>query len=71
LIRIFGSVARHEDSPDSDIDLIVRFDQGASLLDQSLLTIAVQELLGVDVAVVSEAGLTQRHAQILREAVAL
>jgi uncharacterized protein len=70
-IRIFGSVARQEDTPDSDIDILVRFRDGASLLDQSNLTIELCDLLGVRVDVVSEAGLTDRDGEIRRQAVAL
>jgi len=32
-IRVFGSVARREDTFDSDIDLLVDFDRDASLFD--------------------------------------
>lgn len=70
-VRVFGSVARQEDTPDSDVDILVRFREGASLLDQSTLAIELSQLLGIHVDVVSEAGLTQRHADIRREAVPL
>ncbi len=33
-IRVFGSVARREAGPDSDLDLLVTFPRGTSLLDQ-------------------------------------
>jgi len=32
-VRVFGSVARGESGPTSDIDLLVKMDQGRSLLD--------------------------------------
>jgi len=32
-VRLFGSAARGEDRPDSDIDLLVDFDQDSSLFD--------------------------------------
>lgn len=32
-LRVFGSVARGEDRQDSDVNLLVDFDAGASLLD--------------------------------------
>jgi predicted nucleotidyltransferase/DNA-binding XRE family transcriptional regulator len=70
-VRVFGSVANGRDTADSDIDLLVRFRSGASLLDQANLTIKLTELLGVRVDVVSEGGLTDRHADILAEAVEL
>jgi predicted nucleotidyltransferase/DNA-binding XRE family transcriptional regulator len=70
-VRLFGSVARGEDNGDSDIDLLVRFREGASLLDQANLAIELTELLGVHVDVVSEGGLTHRHDEIVRQAVDL
>lgn len=45
-VRVFGSIARQEDTPDSDIDILVRFREGASLLDQSNLAIQLGEFLG-------------------------
>jgi hypothetical protein len=70
-VRVFGSIARREDTPDSDIDILVRFRDGASLLDQSNLVIELGELLGVHVDVVSEGGLKDGHDDIRREAVPL
>jgi len=32
-VRVFGSVARGDSGPTSDIDLLVKMDQGRSLLD--------------------------------------
>ena len=34
-VRVFGSVARGEDDDKSDIDLLVEFESGRSLLDQA------------------------------------
>ena len=33
-IRIFGSVARGDDRPDSDLDLLIDLEEGRSLLDR-------------------------------------
>lgn len=66
--RVFGSVARGEDHPGSDLDLLVKFDSGASLLDQAALQEDLQDLLGVRVDVVSEAGVGPDRLQILDEA---
>ncbi len=66
--RIFGSVAREEDRPGSDLDLLVRFAPGASLFDQVGLAQDLEDLLGIDVDVVSEGGLTDRHAEIRAQA---
>ena len=56
-LRLFGSVARGDFDSESDIDLLVKMDEGRSLLDLSALTLDLRELLGVKVDVVSEDGL--------------
>jgi predicted nucleotidyltransferase len=70
-IRVFGSVARGNDSPDSDLDFLVTFDEHASLLDQVALNDDLEELLGVPVHVVSDRALRDRDAHVVREAVAV
>lgn len=67
-VKVFGSVARGEDKPGSDIDLLVRFAPGASIFDQVELEQDLEDLLGVGVDVVSEGGLRAGHDHILREA---
>lgn len=70
--RLFGSVARQEDGADSDVDLLVSFDDDASLLDEVALRLELEELLGVSVDVVGEDSLVGRFRQrILSEAVPL
>lgn len=61
--RVFGSVARGTDTPDSDIDLVVRFRPGSSLGDVALLQGELRELLGVPVEVISESGLRGRFGR--------
>lgn len=59
-VRVFGSVVRSTERDGSDIDLLVDFESGASLLwDHAGLTVALQDLLGVPVDVV--------NSQTLRE----
>ena len=70
-VRVVGSIARGDDTPGSDIDLLVRFASGASLLDQSSLVLELEDLLGVRVDVVSEGGFRGGHDEIRRQAVAL
>ncbi len=71
-VRVFGSVARGEADEKSDIDLVVEFEPGRSLLDHAALWLELQELLGCKVDVVSERGLKPRiREKVLREAVPL
>ena len=71
-IRIFGSVARGEAGPDSDLDVLVRFEPGRSLLDQAGLQLDLVDLLGCKVDVVSEGGISPYlRNDILDEAVPL
>ena len=51
--RLFGSVARGEDEPGSDVDLLVEFTEDASLLDEVGLRLALADLLQVEVDVVA------------------
>lgn len=55
--RLFGSVARGEDTPESDVDLLVDFEDGASLLDELGLRLELRNLLGVEIDVVAADGL--------------
>jgi uncharacterized protein len=71
-IRVFGSVARGEADSSSDIDLLVEFKPGTTLLDHAGLELDLETLLGVKVDVVSDNGLRERvRERVLREAVAL
>jgi predicted nucleotidyltransferase len=70
-VRLFGSAARGEDRPDSDIDLIVDFDQGSSLFDLMRMSRELEALLGRAVDVVSAGGLKSRDRAILAESVDL
>ncbi len=68
-VRVFGSVARGDNRPDSDIDFLVNLEKGRSLLDLARLLRELQTLLGTSVDVVTEAGLRTRiKDQVLREA---
>jgi len=71
-VRVFGSVARHEASLDSDIDFLVEMEAGRSLFDLGGLLYELQELLGVDVDVVTEKSLRMRiRDQVISQAVPL
>lgn len=71
-IRIFGSVARGDNTVNSDVDLLVRFEPGRSLFDHGGLIDDLESLLGTKVDVVSEGGMRERFREIVaKEAVAL
>jgi len=68
-VRVFGSVARGESDSGSDIDMLVKMEEGRILLDLSALTLGLKELLGLKVDVVSEDGLYWLlRRRILKEA---
>lgn len=48
-LRVFGSVARGEDGPDSDIDLLVDLAPGTGLFGLSMLERELKQILNVDV----------------------
>ncbi|MGB8214621.1 MAG: nucleotidyltransferase family protein [Anaerolineales bacterium] len=68
-VRVFGSVARGEARPDSDVDFLVTLEAGRSLLDLARLLRELQALLNCPVDIVTEAGLRPRlRPQVLKEA---
>jgi len=71
-VRVFGSAARGEAGPHSDVDLLVQMEPGRSLLDHVALWQALEDLLGCRVDVVSEKALHRLiRQQVLQEAVPL
>lgn len=71
-VRVFGSVARGEAGPESDVDLLVAFEPGRSLLDQAGLVLDLETLLGQRVEVVTERSLKPlMRDEVLHEAIAL
>lgn len=57
-VRVFGSVARGEAGPDSDIDLLVNVEPGRSLLDVVGLWQDLEALLGRRVDLLTDGGLS-------------
>lgn len=71
-LAVFGSAARGDDRPDSDIDLLVQPPAGADLFDMLHLEEALEAILGRRVDLVSYRGLDpKRDRDILRERVLL
>ncbi len=71
-IRVFGSVARGDPGPNSDVDLVVEFEPHVSLLDHGGLIEDLQDALGCKVDVISERGMRERlRKHVENEAVTL
>lgn len=71
-VQLFGSVARNEDTSESDIDILVDFEPGRGLLNQFALQRKLSELLNCRVEVVSRNGLKPRiKDHVLQEAVSI
>ena len=71
-IRIFGSVVRGEDGPDSDIDFLIDAGPTTSSWFPAGLILDLQEILGRPVEVVTEKALNPYiRDHVLREAVPL
>jgi predicted nucleotidyltransferase len=59
-LRLFGSLARGEASPDSDVDLLVSFREAPTFSGYMKLRIFLEDLLGRKVDLVTESGLRER-----------
>jgi predicted nucleotidyltransferase len=70
-VRVFGSVARGTATPTSDVDLLVDFQSGRTLVDHVRLWRELEALLGTGVDVISAGGLTERDDDIRADALSL
>ena len=71
-LAVFGSAARGDDQPSSDLDLLVRPPKDADLFDMVRLQEALASILGKDIDLVSYGGLDpRRDRDILRDRVML
>ena len=68
-VRVFGSVARREAGPESDVDLIVDVEPGTGLFEVGAMEDELARLLGRSVDVVTSAHGRMEH--IYRDAVSL
>ncbi len=67
---VFGSVARGEASAESDVDFLVEFEKGRTLLDLSGLRLDLVEILGCEVDIATPKSLhPQLRDRILGELV--
>ncbi|MGB8170537.1 MAG: nucleotidyltransferase family protein [Chthoniobacteraceae bacterium] len=71
-VRIFGSGARGQATAASDVDLLVHFREGASLLDQVGFKQELETLLGCRVDIVSDRAINRHiRERVLHDAVPL
>lgn len=71
-VRLFGSVAKGTSTPDSDLDLLVKFGEKTSLLDAIGFQQELEDSLHCKVDVVDEGGLSKYlRDKIMNEAVSL
>jgi predicted nucleotidyltransferase len=71
-VRLIGSVARGEARPDSDVDLLVTWSEGISLLDQAALMLELEGLLGRKVDIASDGWVKPSiRESVYRDAIAL
>lgn len=70
-LSFFGSVLRDDFGPDSDVDVLVAFDDSArwSLFDLVHMEDELKEILGRDVDLVERAGIEQSRNWIRRKAI--
>jgi len=71
-VRLIGSVARGDARPDSDVDLLVTWSEGTSLLDQAALMLELESLLGRKVDIASDGWVKPSiRESVYRDAIAL
>ena len=70
-IALVGSVARGDDTADSDYDFLIDFRPGVGLLAIAGLQRELQEMLGAQVDVVPESCLKDSHRGMLEGAIVL
>ncbi len=68
-VRVFGSVARDDAGPESDVDFLVDLEPGRNLFDLGGFLYEVRELLGCPVDMVTAKGLREHiRPDVLKEA---
>lgn len=71
-VRVFGSVARGEARPDSDVDFLMTFPDTTSIFDMIGLWFDLKELMERDVSLIADAIDDKRFLNpILKDAVVL
>lgn len=69
-VRLFGSFARGNADATSDIDFLIDLEQGRHLLDLAAIKVELEDLLGREVDVFTEAGVSRYiRREVVREAI--
>ena len=70
-LAIFGSALRDDFGPDSDIDVLVKFDETAhpTLFDMSRMEAELKAILGREVDLVSQRGIERSRNYLRRKAI--
>ncbi|MBZ0277194.1 MAG: nucleotidyltransferase family protein [Anaerolineae bacterium] len=64
-VRVFGSVARGEATPESDVDLLVAMRDGVSMFDLVGLWLDIQDLLACSVSLITD-DVQPQHERFMR-----
>ena len=66
-IVLFGSVARDEAGPDSDVDVLIDVRRPFSLFDLAAVHLGLEELFGRRVDVTTEGGMRPKYRALIEE----
>ena len=70
-VALIGSVARGDYTPESDYDFVVSFQKSSDVFDHARLELALEDILGRSVDVISRGALTERSRHVLDHAIDL
>ena len=62
-LALFGSVARDESGPESDVDILIDTNRPIDLFDLAAIHLRLEEILGCRVDVLTEGGLRPRFRE--------
>ena len=70
-LAVFGSALREDFGPQSDVDVLVRFEEGASvtLFDMNRMAAELENMFGREVDLVSQRGVERSTSQLRRKAI--
>jgi len=69
-LELFGSVARNEATPDSDIDFLVEFDKSVGLFEFSQVRLYLEDILGRTVDMGRRVALKEKlREKVIKEAI--